>query len=416
MTTRRTTVRPTTGGTKFRDKTAIVGIGYAAFTRDCGTTVLNQASEACLNAIHDAGLTPADIDGIVMYELAGDSAPPGAVANSLGIRLKWGMNINGGGNMSSFVVQLAAEAVYHGGCRNVIAFRALNGRSGIRIGRLGGSQPNMPGQTRGPSLAAAGAQWTSPYGQAGPPSGFALTASRYFDLYGAKNLDFADIAINNRKNAEKNPRAIMRTPMTVEDHQNSRWIVYPFRLFDCCQETDAACAVVVTSAARAKKMTKHAPIYISSAVGGSAPTPDLTITNAANIREQLLGEAGITLKDVDVFEPYDCFAIMPILLLEDMGFVKKGEGYKFVKGGRMSLDGEIPMSTHGGLLSEGYVHGFNNVTELVQQMRGEAEDLCPGWREGKHTYDRKLCRQVKNAEIGLNVSVSGGSALVMRRG
>jgi acetyl-CoA acetyltransferase len=273
----------------------------------------------------------------------------------------------------------------------------------------------MPGGAPAPAAAGGASQWQSPYGQAGPPSGFALMASRYFDLYGCTNLDFADIAVNNRSNAEKNPRAIMRTPMTVEDHQNSRWIVYPLRLFDCCQETDAACAVVVSSADQAKTLRKP-PVYISSAVGGSAPTPDLTITNAANIGSRLLSEADVTLKDIDVFQPYDCFSIMPILLVEDMGFCKKGEGYQFVKDGRISLDGELPMSTHGGLLSEGYVHGFNNVTELVQQLRWEAEDLCPNWRNGEHTFDRSICRQVRDPQIGLNVSVSGGSALVLRRG
>ena len=145
----------------FKDKTAITGIGYVPFTRDCRATVLTQAATACQNAIADAGLTKDDIDGIVMYQLAADSVGPGAVASALGIKPNWLADISGGGNVSSFVVQLAAEAVYHGACRNVLVYRALNGRSGIRIGRLGGSQPNMPGGAPAPA-AAAGATASQP--------------------------------------------------------------------------------------------------------------------------------------------------------------------------------------------------------------------------------------------------------------
>lgn len=209
----------------FRDQTAIVGIGYSrspeapgGFSKNSGESVLTLAVRAAREACADAGVDPKDVEGAVMYSLNNDSVAPGAVLEVLGsTNIKYGVNIVGGGNNPSLIPTLAAEAVHAGTAKYVLAYRALNGRSGIRIGQLGGDA------ARG-NLAPGPAQFTSIYGMAGPPLSFALQARRYMEMYGVSSEDFGHWAVNARSNAMKNPRAIMREPITVEDHQNSRYI------------------------------------------------------------------------------------------------------------------------------------------------------------------------------------------------
>ena len=142
---------------------------------------------------------------------------------------------------------------------------------------------------------------------------------------------------------------------------------------------------------------------------------EIVDTGLLTLGPRLLDAAGIDLKDIDLFEAYDNFTDMPMRMLEDMGWCSRGEAKDWVSEGRISLDGDLPMNTHGGLINEGYCHGFNNVLEAVQQLRGEAEDLCPNWASGQHTYDRSICRQVRDPEIALNASVGGYSGLVLKR-
>ena len=156
-------------------------------------------------------------------------------------------------------------------------------------------------------------------------------------------------------------------------------------------------------------------MLISAGIGGGRPLPDIVDTGLVKIGPRLLQAAGIELGDIDVFEGYDNFTDMPMRMMEDMGWCKRGEAKEFIQEGRVTLDGELPVNTNGGLMNEGYCHGFNNVLEAVQQLRGEAEDLCPGWRDGAHSYDRDCCRQVRDARIALNASVQGSSALILRR-
>ena len=173
--------------------------------------------------------------------------------------------------------------------------------------------------------------------------------------------------------------------------------------------------MLLTSTDRARDL-KHRPVLILSSVGGGAKPADLAATYASVTKDQLLEAAGISLDAVDVFEPYDDFTDYPMRLLEDVGFCSRGEAKDFIREGNVALDGRIPMNCHGGLLSEGYVHGFNNVASAVEQLRWEAEDLCPQWREGVHTYDRSQCRQVRNAQTGMTYAVGGSSALILQRG
>jgi acetyl-CoA acetyltransferase len=203
---------------------------------------------------------------------------------------------------------------------------------------------------------------------------------------------------------------MQRDPITLDDYLASRFIVEPFRLLDICLESDGACAVLVASAERARDM-KHRPVYIMSAAYGGGPDqgedlfdairwPDHSHNYARYIADDLWGGAGVRPSDVDVAEIYDCFTYSVLMQLEGLGFCKEGEGGSFVGGGRIARDGALPVNTHGGLLSEAYIHGLNHVVEAVSQLRGDAGP-----------------RQVPEAEIALTTAgaMTCGSAMVLRR-
>lgn len=405
---------------EFRDKTAIAGIGYSrseaspgAFSKNSGVDVLTLAVRAARQACADAGIDPKDIDGAVMYEVASDSAPVRSVIAALGCKENtYVSSLTGGGVLASLAVVQAAQAVHHGICKYVLVYRAMNGRSGIRMGNWGAGWGN-PAAAAIPRVGGDG-QFSRIYGLAGAPSESGFEARRYMELAGVTSEDFGRWAVGQRANAMLNPRAIMRKPITVEDHQSSPMIAEPYHLLDCCLETDVACAMIVTTAERAAELRVR-PVRISAGSGGYRPS-ELVDTGMKTLGPKLLDAAGIVLGDVDVFEAYDNFTDMPMRLLEDAGWCGRGEATDFAADGRTTLDGELPMNTHGGLMNEGYCHGFNNILEAVQQLRWEAEDLCPEWADGNHTYDRTICRQVPEPEIALNASVGGLSGLILRRG
>jgi acetyl-CoA acetyltransferase len=385
-----------------KDKTAIAGIGWSPFSKNSGTTVLNLAAQASLMAISDAGLTPPDIDGIVTYYWRPDTPGPRDMAEAMHIpKVNFELNNQGGGGWASAAVMSAAVAVYAGICKNVLVFRAMNGRSQRR--------PTAAAASRG---SEGPLQFTAPYGNMHAAASFGHYASAHMAKFGTTTLDFAHLAVTQRKHASLNKKAMMRELITVEDHQNSRLVVYPFRLLDCCLDSDCAVALVVTSAERAKDM-KQAPVYISSMMGGCEPFPNNYTTYAAIAAPQLYEGAGITPKDVDVAELYDPFTFMCMAHMEDFGLVPKGEVGGWVTAGKNGLDGEVPVNTHGGLLSECYAQGLNHVVEAVQQLRpgGVVDDLC----EGPHTYDRSKCRQVRDPEIALTCGEGGQSSLILRK-
>ena len=411
----------------FRDKTAIAGIGYSrsleqpgAFSKNSGVDVLTLAVRAAREACADAGIDPKEIDGAVMYEIGSDSIAVRAVVSALGcVRNSYVSSLVGGGPLASLAVVQAAQAVHHGICSYVLVYRAMNGRSEVRMGQWGsgwGSGWGNQGDQRVTAVPRIGGdgQFTRVYGLAGAPSESAFEARRYMELHGVTSADFAEWAVGARANAVANPRAVMRKPITVEDHQASPLITEPYHLLDCCLETDVACALIVTTAERARDLRKH-PVLVSAGSGGHRSADEIVDTGMRTLGPRLLSAAGVERGDVDLFEAYDNFTDMPMRMLEDMGWCARGEAKDFAGEGRTRLDGELPMNTHGGLMNEGYCHGFNNVLEAVQQLRWEAEDLCPEWTAGKHTYDRAICRQVPEPEVALNASVGGLSGLVMRR-
>jgi len=361
------------------------------------TTTL--AFEACTKAIKDAGLTSKDIDGIVSYALFADSTSVREVQTGLGMtESQWNCDVNGGGTQSNAVLAQASMAITAGLCNHIVLYRALNGRSGVRMGRIG-----TTGATQG---FAGGNQWTAPFGFAGPPQSYAMMARKHMAMYGTTSDHLGHLAVTLRANAVKNERALMRTPLTLDDYHNSRWVAEPFHILDCCQETDAGVAMVVSRADLARDMP-HKPVYISSfaygggkAIGGAMDKYDDFTTLFGNyIAPGLYRRAGITVDDIDLAEIYDAFTFVALAQIEDFGFCKKGEGGPFIADGNIAPGGKIPVGTHGGLLSEGYVHGFNNVAEAVDQLRGEAGPL-----------------QVKNARVALTSGFGGnmGSALILK--
>jgi acetyl-CoA acetyltransferase len=382
-----------------KDKTAIVGIGWTRFSRDSGTTVANLAAEASLNAIHDAGLDVQDIDGIVTHWYRPDTIQPRDLVEMLGLkRCNYQVYNNLGGTWSSAAVLTAAMAVFAGVCKHVLVFRAMNGRSE--------RQP-------GPSRPVRSAQFTLPFGLHVDAATFGPHVTAHMERYGTTTLDFAHLAVTQRNNAMLNRKAVMQTPISIEDHQASRWIVYPFRLLDCCLQTDGAGAVIVTSAERARDL-RQAPVYISAGVGGMGKTNEWWETNGVNAAPFLYEAAGITPTDVSLAELYDPFTGVCMLHMEDFGIAPRGEVGAWVTAGKNGLDGETPVNTHGGLLSEAYLQGLNHTIEAVQQLRpgGVVDDYC----EGPHTFDRTRCRQVRHPEIALVCGESGASALILRKG
>lgn len=380
-----------------RDKYAIAGIGYTDYTKASGRPVRSLASEACLKAVADAGLRIEDVDGMVSFNL-NDSVPGIAVATELGIpRMNFAVDLLMGGNAADLIVLQAAAAIEAGLARNVLCFRAMNGRSGHRLG--GAEKFEAHGIT----------QYTAPFGWITYPQAMAMWCRRHMIEYGTTAEQLGTIATTFRANAARNPRAMKRDPMTMDDYLSSRFIVEPFRLLDICLESDGACAVLVTSSEHARDL-KQKPVYITGGAYGGGPSqgedffdairhPDHSHNYARYIADDLWRSAGLGPGDMDFAEIYDCFTYSVLMQLEGFGFCKEGEGGSFVQGGRIAPTGALPLNTHGGLLSEAYIHGFNHVIETVLQLRGQAGE-----------------RQLDRHEVALTTAgaMTCGSAMVLR--
>jgi acetyl-CoA acetyltransferase len=382
---------------KLRDKYAIAGIGWTDYLKNSGRTVRSLASEACLKAIDDAGLTVADIDGFVSFNF-NDSVPAIAVATEIGVPAAgYAVDFLSGGNAANMIILTATAAIEAGLAKNVLCYRAMNGRSGFRLGG-------------GRDIAARGVnQYTAPYGWITYPQAMAMWCRRHMIEYGTTSEQLGEIAVTFRQNAALNPRAMQRTPITLEDYFGSRMIVDPFRMLDICLETDGACAVLVTGAAQARDLRRR-PVYIMGGAYGGGPNqgedlfdairwPDLAHNYTKYIAEDLWRSAGVSPSDIDLAQIYDCFTYSVIMQLEGLGFCGEGEGGSFIQGGRIARNGKLPLNTHGGLLSEAYIHGLNHVIEAVQQLRGDAGSL-----------------QVPDAELCLTTAgaMTCGSAMVLR--
>ncbi|MCX5998379.1 MAG: acetyl-CoA acetyltransferase [Chloroflexi bacterium] len=352
---------------------AIVGVGFTEYSLDSGRSILALAVEACQKAMTDAGLGPKDVDGVLEFSL-GDSVPTESVAAGLGLpEVNYAIDWFAGGFAPSALIATASMAVTSGMCKSVLVYRAMNGRSGFRLGGAGGGDAFRP---------KWGAQYRVPYGWLTFGQNMAMWCRRHMEKYGTKQEHLAAIAINQRDSAMLNERAVQRKPLTLQDYMASRVIVEPFHLYDMSLETDGACALLVTSRDRARDCRKK-PVWVKAAgLFGKATVadpmwadsflwPDLTENYTKFLLPKLYKEAEVKPEDVDVAEIYDCFTYTVLMALEGLGFCPKGEGGPFAASGATKLHGTIPVNTNGGMLSEAYIHGVNTIAEGVMQLRGE---------------------------------------------
>jgi acetyl-CoA acetyltransferase len=347
-----------------------VGVGYTPFTYESGRSVLDLALDASRAALDDAGLTQADVDGVASFSL-GDSVPTQAVATSLQMEnIDYLLDLSLGGQSACYLVLLADAAIRAGLATTIVAYRALNGRSGVRVGRARAA--DLPDSVSNRYAAGLTAY----------PQNIALWARRFMIETGATEDDLAAVVVAQRRYAERNPRAIQRKPMTLDDYYASPMLASPFRVADCTREVDGAVAFVITSLDRARDL-RHPPAVVRGGAFASGPRPgreigDVLLTDdysrncMHHVGESIWDRTGFTPSDIDVAEIYDCFTWVVLCQLEDLGFCAKGEGGEFVSGGRLRLDGALPTNTHGGLLSQAHMLGMNHIVELVRQLRGQA--------------------------------------------
>src|SRR5450755_1198116 len=360
---------------------AIAGIGATEFSKDSGRSELRLAAEATSAALADAGLTPADVDGLVTFTM--DNNAQIAVARELGIReLRFFSHVGYGGGAACATVQQAAMAVATGVADVVVCYRALNERSGHRFGQV--SRAAVQAATS----SGVDNGWHYPMGLGTPAATVAMIARRYMHDYGATSEDFGLVAVADRRHAAVNPNAwFYQRPITLADHQASRWIVEPLRLLDCCQESDGAVAVVVTSLERARDL-RQPPAVVRAAAQGSGPDQftmtsfyrdDMTgLPEMGVVARQLWQQAGIGPADVRTAVLYDHFTPYVLMQLEELGFCPRGEARHFIAGGAIEMGGRLPVNTHGGQLGEAYIHGVNGIAEGVRQVRGTSANQVPG--------------------------------------
>ena len=360
----------------------IVGIGQTEFSKTAGRSDTQLAAEAILSALGDAGLTTADIDGLVSYTI--DPVEETELARAIGAQeIHWSSRVPYGGGGSQGVLMHAAAAVSSGMSDVVVCYRAIKARSGPRFGRAEVS--NRPSSSHTGTTAG---QWCSPYGVLTPASWMSLNASRYMHVSGATNEDFGRAVVQLRAYAAENPNAhFYGRPITLEEHQASRWIAEPsIRLFDCCQETDGSVALVVTGADRAADT--QAPVAIAAAascglfeeeVATNHYRPDLSIMESSvALGTRLFERSGISRDEIDVAMIYDAFTPILFMQLEGLGFCRHGEAKDFVADGNLGPRGKLPCNTNGGLIGEGYIHGLNLTTEAVRQLRGQSVNQVEG--------------------------------------
>ena len=381
-----------------RDKACVTGIGETAYMRGSPKTAFELQIESSLKAIADAGLTPKDIDGIIPIGLISGTADD--FIDNFGLPdLRFSALIPHGGASPAMALQCAAAAIAGGVCNHVLITFGRNvsaaaNKAGARIHAM----PQFHFVT----------EFEYATGNIAPAQLYAPMARRHMELYGTTVEQFGEVAVACREHALLNDNAVMKKPITLEDHRNSRMIADPFRLLDCSLESDGGAAVVVSAAERAGDL-RHRKVYISGVATGHPDSPgaitqrpDMTSLGIGKAAPRAFQMAGVTPADIQVAEIYDCFTYAVIRQLEGMGFCAKGEGGPFVQGGRLKLGGALPTNTHGGLLSQAHVWGLNHIVELVRQLRGDAGRA-----------------QVKDVELGLVTGygdMGDGALAIMRRG
>ncbi|MBW2233109.1 MAG: thiolase [Deltaproteobacteria bacterium] len=390
----------------FKDRTAIVGVGLTPYGKRGEFFDIPQSDQirgALQIALTESGLDLKEIDGFCSYSVDGND--PGMLAPALGIPNVCFSNMvfGGGGGGTCGAIANAAAAIHAGLAEVVMCFKIITQPPHMRFGASYGSK----------AIAANPySDFHRPFGLISPVQFMAMLVRRHMHRFGTRPEHLAEVAVSTRAHASRNPLALKRGPLTIEDHQQSRMIADPFRLFDCCQENDGGGVILVTSAERARDLEQQ-PVYImAGAQGGSSrwghgltmqnqPEDLYTSAGHKHLADRLYKMAGVAPEDVDVALLYDHFSGLVILQLEDYGFCKPGEGGPFVEDGALSWKGgRLPVNTHGGNLSEVYLLGLTHIAEAVRQLRGESTS------------------QVEGAEIALVTSGPSNlptSSLILRR-
>jgi acetyl-CoA acetyltransferase len=369
----------------------IVGVGESPYAKWGGLTDVSEyelALEAIEAAVADAGLSLEDVDGLASF--ADDRNDAVFVAADLGLpelrhaTMSW---LPGGGGACAAVAN-AALAVEAGQAEVVVVYRSLCQGQFHRFGQGPGARREdgrVPGLRRARLPLDEHAAFTMPFGMLSPPITYAMVMQRHMHRYGTTSEQMGNVAVRFRDHATRNPRAVLGDkPLTIDDHQASRLVAEPFHLFDCCMENDGACAVVVTTAERARDGAAAGVTILASAQGSPGAfghgqyvnvyvDDDLyTSGGGRTVARDLFGRAGLGPGDLDVAMIYDHFTGLVLLQLEDYGFCARGEG------GAYFAETALPMNTHGGSLSEAYIHGLNHVVEGTRQLRGESTTPVPG--------------------------------------
>ena len=352
-----------------KDATAIAGIAETRFAKRLEASECQLAAEAIVAALADAGIEPSEVDGMASYTM--ETTEEVEVAKNIGAGdITFFGKVGYGGGGGPGVVGLLAMAVATGRCRVGVAWRSRKRGSGQR-----------PWAGAHDHVTAASA-WTRPWGLLRPVDEISLLTRRYMHEYGATSEDFGRVSVADRRHAATNPKAwFYQQPITLSDHQSSRWIVEPLRLLDCCQESDGAVALVVTSMERARDL-RQTPVRIAAAAQGATTdqqmmtryySEDITgLPEMGFVARQLYETAGIGPEDVQTAILYDHFTPFVLTQIEEFGFCGRGEAKDFIRDGNIELGGRLPINTNGGQLGEAYIHGMNGIAEGVRQVRGSS--------------------------------------------
>jgi acetyl-CoA acetyltransferase len=360
---------------EFEHRVVISGIGQSAVGRRLYRTDIDLTVDAALAAIADAGLQVSDIDGLATYPGSGGGGAgfsgPGSpeVQDALRLRLNWHTGgIEGPAQMAAVIN--AAMAVSAGLARHVLCYRTVTESSAQGEGGRGGIGAGVP--RMGGTL-----QWSIPFKAYSAACWLAMNAQRHFHEFGTTREQLGMIAVNQRRNAALNPKAVYRDPMSLDDYLSARVITTPFGLYDCDAPVDGSTAVIVSHADYAKDAPRPAARFeaVGTALRGRPSWDqfdDMTTMSARDAAAAMWERTDLRPGDVDVAELYDGFSFLTLCWLEALGFAGRGEGGPFIEGARrIALDGELPLNTHGGQLSAGRLHGFGHIHEAVTQLRGD---------------------------------------------
>lgn len=364
-----------------RNKAAIVGLGATEFSKDSGRTEIQLGVEAIMSALNDAGIDPADVDGMATYTM--DNNPEIELHRLIGGReLKFFSRAHYGGGAACAPVMHAAMAVATGVADVVVVYRAMNERSGFRFGQ-GGLLTEDPN-----AFETVDFGWYFPHGLMTPASWVAMFAQRYLHETEASSEDFGRIAVGARDFASTNPAAwFYQKSLTLEEHQAAKWVAEPLRLFDCCQESDGAVAMVIVSAERARDL-QQTPVMIRGAAQGAKDQQRMMtsfyrdslmdLPEMQCVADGLYSMSGLGPDDIQTAVLYDHFTPFVLPQLEAFGFAERGKACNFVREGHHLRGGKLPVNTHGGQIGEAYIHGLNGVAEGVRQVRGSSVNQVAG--------------------------------------